>query len=337
MIPMWLGHMATGMTRRRFMSALGCAATLSPLAAHAQSGRPSQIGFLYQGMAAMAATRITALRDGLRSVGYRDADQVSILERSTEGDPERLAPMVADLIQRKVDVIVAVSRPAVQAARSATAVIPIIAIDLESDPVGSGFVASLAHPGGNITGVFSDFPDFAMKWLELLKEAIPTLSSATVLWDPSTGSTQLDAAMAAGRLLNVRLSVMEVRAFAELEGVFQAVGQQRPDAIVILSSPIFGTNPRVIAELTLARRIPTASLYPEVARAGGLMAYGPNLLGAFSRTGTIVGKILQGIRPEEVPVERPTKFEMVINLVTARALGVTIPPLLLAGADEVID
>jgi putative ABC transport system substrate-binding protein len=215
--------------------------------------------------------------------------------------------------------------------------IPIIANDLESDPVGSGFVASLSHPGGNITGVFSDFPEFGMKWLELLKEAIPALSSAVILWDPATGPVQLDAVQAAGRLLNVKLEVVEVRAIAELTRAFETADERRPHAILILSSPIFGTNPKFIAELTLAHHIPTATLFSEIARAGGLMAYGPNLLGTFRQTGTMVGKILQGSLPADLPVERPTTFEMVINLKTAKALGLTMPQSILLRADEVIE
>ncbi|MFI4995760.1 MAG: ABC transporter substrate-binding protein [Hyphomicrobiales bacterium] len=324
------------MRRRELITVVGGAAVMWPLAAHA-TGRDPQIGFLYPGVAAMAVTRIAALRQGLRAVGYGDADRVEILARSSEGDPAKLPALAADLVERKVDVIVPVSPSAVRAAKSATGVIPIVADDLESDPVGSGFAASLAHPGGNITGVFSDFPDFAMKWLELLKEAMPTLSSAVVLWDPATGPTQLDAIEGAGRLLNVKLEVMEITAIAELEHVFEAAGERRPDAVVILSSPILGTNPKLTAELALAHHIPTATLFSEIARAGGLMAYGPNLLDTFHQTGTMVGKVLKGLPPADLPIERPTKFEMVINLKTAKALGLTISPMLLARADEVID
>ena len=198
-------------------------------------------------------------------------------------------------------------------------------------------MASLAHPGGNITGVFSDFPDFAQKWLELLKQAIPALSSAVVLRDPATGPLQWNAVQAAGRSLNIKLDVVEVRALGEVQAAFQAAEAKRPDAVVILSSPIFGTNPKLIADLALARHIPIATLFTEIARAGGLMAYGPNLLGTFHQADTMVGKILQGARPGELPVERPTRFEMVLNLKTARALGLTLPPLLLAGADDVIE
>jgi putative tryptophan/tyrosine transport system substrate-binding protein len=324
--------------RRQFLGALGGAAVAWPLAGRAQqAGRLPQIGFLYPGVMPMTVSRVAALREGLRAVNYGDADRVEILVRASEGDPTRLAALAADLVERKVDVIVPVSPSAVRAAKSATSVIPLIANDLESDPVRSGFVASLAHPGGNITGVFSDFPEFGMKWLELLKEAIPALSHVVVLWDSATGPIQRDAVEAAGRLLDVKLEVMEIRSITELAGVFETAGERRPDAIVILSSPIFGTNPKLIAELTLAHHIPTATLFPEIARAGSLMAYGPNLLGTFRQAGTMVGKVLQGLPPADLPVERPTKFEMVINLKTARALGVNLPTTVMLRADEVIE
>jgi putative ABC transport system substrate-binding protein len=322
--------------RRQFITALGAAAAW-PFAARAQSITPPQIGFLYPGVTAVTVTRIAALREGLRSIGYADADRAEVLVHASEGDPTKLAALAADLVARKVDVMFAISPSAVRAAKSATAVIPIIANDLESDPVGSGFVASLAHPGGNISGVFSDFPDFGMKWLELLKEAMPALSNAVVLWDPATGRIQLDALQAAGQLLNVKLEVMEIHAIAELGHGFDAASERRPDAIVILSSPIFGTNPKQIADFTLAHRVPTATLFSEIARAGGLMSYGPDLLGTFRQTGTMIGKVLQGTHPADLPVERPTKFEMVINLKTAKALGLTLPTSVLLRADEVIE
>jgi putative tryptophan/tyrosine transport system substrate-binding protein len=245
--------------------------------------------------------------------------------------------LAADLVERKVDAIVAISPLAVRAAKAATTAIPIVANDLESDPVSSGFVASLAHPGGNITGVFSDFPEFGTKWLELLKEAIPGLSSVALLWDPATGPTQLEAVKGAGQLLNVGLGVVEVRAIGDLKGAFAAAGEGKPDAIIILSSPIFGTNPKLIADLTLQHHVPTATLFSEIARAGSLMSYGPNLLGTFQQTGTMLGKVLQGARPADLPVERPTKFEMVINLKTAKALGLNLPTSILLRADEVIE
>jgi putative ABC transport system substrate-binding protein len=326
------------MKRRQFLGAIGAIAGLWPLPVRAQqSARLPQVGFLYPGAAAVANTRIAALREGIRAIGYADADRVEFLAHASEGDPKKLAPLAADLVQRKVDVIVPASPLAVRAAQSATTTIPIVAADLESDPVGSGFVASLARPAGNITGVFSDFPEFGTKWLQLLKEAIPTLSNAVVLWDPSTGSQQLNAVKAAGHALNVKLELVEIHAFAEMEHGFQAASARRPDAIVILSSPIFGTDPKLIAELALAQHVPIATLFPDIARAGGFMAYGPSLLGTFRQVGTMVGKILQGFHPADLPVERPTKFELIINLKTAKVLGLTVPQTLLVSADELIE
>jgi len=325
------------MNRRKFLGIAAGAAGF-PWTARAQQGdKLAQIGLLYPGFASVTPTRIVRLREGLRAVGYADADRVEVLVRASEGDPGKLAGLAAGLVEQKVSAILAISPSAVRAARSATTTIPIIANDLESDPVASGFVASVAHPGGNLTGVFSDFPEFGTKWLELLKEAIPALASVTALWDPATGPTQLEAVKNAGRLLNVKLDVVEVRAISELQRAFVAAGEHRPDAIIILSSPIFGTNPKQIADLTIEHHIPTATLFSEIARAGSLMSYGPNLLGTFRQTGTMLGKVLQGARPADLPVERPTTFEMVINLKTAKALGLNVSTALLLRADEVIE
>jgi len=327
-----------GVGRRQFITVLGGATLAWPLSVRAQSGgKVAQIGLLYPGVSAVTPTRIAALRDGLRVSNYADADRLDILVHASEGDPGKLPALAGDLVARKVDAIVAISPLAVRAAKSATTTIPIVANDLESDPVTMGFVESLAHPGGNITGVFSDFPEFGTKWLELLKEAIPALASVALLWDPATGPTQLEAVKGAGRLLNVKLSVVEVRAITELRAAFASASAGRPDAIVILSSPIFGTNPKLIADLTLEHHVPTATLFSEIARAGSLMSYGPNLLGTFVQTGTMLAKVLQGTRPADLPVERPTKFEMVVNLKTAKALELNLPTSILLRADEVIE
>lgn len=328
-----------GIERRRFfMAAFGAVATW-PLTARAQTARLPRVGFLYPGVLSMTETRIAAVREGMRAVNYADADKVPFVVRAAEGFPDRLNSLARELVEGKVDLVIAVSPIGVRAAQAATSSVPVLANDLESDPVASKFVASLARPGGNISGVFADFPDFGTKWIELLKETIPSLAHATVLRDPGTGPIQLDAVVAAGRTLNVKLDVMDVRSISDLEQAFVTAtsGDRRPDAIVILSSPIFGTNPKLVAELTLRHRIATATLFPDIARAGGLIAYGPNLLGTFQQTGTMVGKVLAGTRVAELPVERPTKFEMVINLKTAKALGLNVPTSLLLRADEVMD
>lgn len=320
--------------RRPFLSTLGTALVVAPAA---RSQQLPKIGFLYPGVSAAMPARIAAMRDGLRESGYRDADKVEFLGRASEGDPAKLPPLAADLIERKVDVLVPVSASGLQTATAATKTIPIVAHNLEGDPVASGYVASLAHPGGNVTGMFADFPNLGTKWLQLLKEAIPTLSNVIVLRDPTTSPTQRSAVEAAARLLNVKLELLDVPAIGDVERVFAAARQGRPDAVILLASPIFGTNPKFIADQALVNRLPMATLFPDIARYGGLLAYGPNIPATFRQLGTMVGKVLQGAKPADLPVERPTKFELVINLRTAKALGLNLPPLLVQSADEVVE
>jgi putative ABC transport system substrate-binding protein len=326
------------MRRREFITLLGGAATAWPLAARAQhSGKIPKIGFLFPGTETVAPARIAALAEGLRSVGYREPDQVELITRVTGGDPSRVAPMAAELVERKVDVLVPISPAAVQAVRSLTSTIPIVAFDLETDPVGSGLVKSLARPGGNITGVFFDFPEFSKKWLEMMKEALPRLAKIGVLWDPATGSTQLRAIEAAAAIMNLELEMVEVRALAELDGAMAAASLKGVDALVMLSTPIIGGSHQALANFTLQRRLPAVTLFPDFARGGGLMGYGPNLQDGYRQTARIIAKVLQGAKPAELPIELPTKFELVINLKTANAIGIAIPTSILLRADEVIE
>jgi putative ABC transport system substrate-binding protein len=222
----------------------------------------------------------------------------------------------------------------VHAARSATRTIPIIAIDLESDPVASGMAVTLARPGGNITGVFLDFPDFTAKWIEMLVESNPKLSRAAVLWDPVTGSVQMEAVKKAGGTLNVQLDVIEARRPSDYGAAFSMASERGAGAMVILSSP---PNVQMLAELALRHRLPAITLFPDFARAGGLLAYGPNLLSLFRLSSIVAGKVLHGANPAELPIERPTKFETVLNMRTAHALGISIPTSLLLRAVEVIE
>lgn len=323
------------MQRREFlMGAAG--ATLWPLAARAQQlSKVAKIGFLYPGILAAAPTRIAALEDGLRAAGIAKG-QIEVVMRQADGDPSRMPALAAELVAANVDVITAVSPSAVRAARSITT-IPVVVNDLETDPIASGLIKSFAHPGGNITGVFFDFPDFATKWLELLKETLPQLSSLVAMWDPTTGDVQRKAIEAAAQHLNIRLEVIDVRTMSDLENAFAKAAERRPDAVLMLSSPIFGTSPQRIADLCMQYRLPAISLFTEIARAGGLMAYGTNLLDTFRQTGTMVGKVLLGASPADLPVERPSKFELVVNLKTAKILGVTVPTSVLLRADDVIE
>src|ERR1041385_6527407 len=268
------------MKRRDAIKLLGAAAAsqLWPVSGHGQARK--KIGFLYPGLSGPGKIRLQAFREGLREAGWGDA-QVEIEARYAEGVVARNHTLAAELVAAKVDVLVPISFISVEAARAVTKTIPIVVGDLETDPIANGIAATLARPGGNITGVYFDFPDFSTKWIELLKEAMTRLSKVIVVRDPASPSPQLKGVQAAAGWMSVKLDLIDVGSFEEFDAAFQSVGGQRPDAVLILSSPLFGTNPGRVAELTTKYRLPTIMLFPEFARAGGLMAYGVNLLGMF--------------------------------------------------------
>jgi putative ABC transport system substrate-binding protein len=327
------------MRRRDFITTLGGAAATAawPLAARAQqAAKALQVGFLYPGPQAAAVPRMAAYLSGLQAGGFR-AEESTLIPRVTAGNSALLAPMATELVASNVNLIMAVGPAAVRAAQAATSTIPIVANDLESDPVSSGFVASTARPGGNITGMFLDFPDFSKKWLEALKEGVPQLSNVAVLWDPATGPTQRNAIDAAARALGLSLAIVEIRERADFETAFQSATQQHVGGAVILSSPLVGANTKLLAELAGKYSLPAVTLFPDFARAGGLMAYGPDLLGMFKQIGIMSAKILRGAKPGELPIESPSKFEFVLNLKTAHLLGLTMPTSILLRADEVIE
>jgi len=326
------------MKRRELIAALGGGAAAWPLAARAQQApEVPSVGFVYPGSKAATGPRIEAILSGLRASGYAAPAQIEIVVRTAEGDPAQIAPLVTDIIAKKVNVIIANGPPVLQAARSITRAIPIVAIDLETDPVASGIAATLARPGGNITGVFLDFTDFTGKWLEMLIEGNPKLARAAVLWDPVTGPVQMDAVKKAGKTLDIQLDTLEVRRPSDFDAAFSIASQRSVGAMVILSSPLIAPNVQVLADLALRHRLPAVTLFPDFARAGGFLAYGPNLLNLFRSVGILAGKILRGAKPAELPIERPTKFETVLNMRTAHALGISIPASLLLRADEVIE
>jgi putative ABC transport system substrate-binding protein len=325
------------MRRREFIAALGGAAAWPVVARGQQTSETPRIGFVYQGSQAAMALRVEAILSGLRVSGYAAPARVEIVARAAEGDPAQIAPLVAEVIAKNVSVIMASGPPVLNAARSATRTIPIVAIDLETDPVASGVAASLARPGGNITGVFLDFPDFAAKLMEMLVECDPKLSRAAALWDPDTGTVQLDSVRKAARTLNVQLEVAEVHRASDFDSAFLMANERGVGAMVMLSSPVIAPNVQVLAELALRHRLPAITLFPDFARAGGLLAYGPNLLSLYRLLGVLAGKVARGVNPATLPIERPTKFETVLNMRTARALGISIPTSLLLRADEVIE
>lgn len=325
------------MQRREFITFLGSSVAIWPLAARAQQRKVLKVGFLYPGPSTAATARIDAFLGGLRTAGYRVPEEVEFIPRIAESDPTRLSPMAIELINQNVDVIAAGGTGAALAVRAATATIPIVALDLETDPVATGMIASLARPGGNITGLFFDFPEFRTKLLGLLKEVVPSLSKIAVIWDPNSGPAQLRSIEAAAEVTKLKLEKLEVRNVAELDQAFDAAKRANVDAAIILSSPTIGANAKRAAELTLSHKLPAVMLISEFTRNGGLMSYGPNILDIYRHVGGIAAKILQGRKPADLPVELPTNFELVVNLKTAKVLGVIIPPALLTSADEVIE
>jgi putative ABC transport system substrate-binding protein len=313
---------------------MGGAAIGRPAAA--QTALP-EVGFLHPGRSAAGAARLAAVNEGLRSRGFVDGRNVSVVSRFADFDSAKVEAFAAELINRKVSVLIAVGPQAVFATRKLTTTIPIVAQDLESDPVKSGLVERLSHPGGNVTGMFFDFPNFSTKWLELLGETLPGLAKIGLLWDPRTGTVQLEAVTAAARQRNLALETLKVGAPAEIDAAFQAAVEAKAQAVLALSSPIFGTIPKQVADAALSHRMPTITLFPEYADAGGLMAYGTSLPDLFRQVGEMAGKVLAGAKPQDLPVERPSRFELVVNLKTAAALGITVPQVVQLRADRLVE
>ena len=246
----------------------------------AQQKRKWRIGFLHPGQSTLVSNRISALREGLRKIGA--VEDVEILARIANDRPDQLPAMAADLIKEGVHAICAVAPLAVRAARETTQTLPIIALDLESDPVANGWVNSLARPGSNITGIFLDLPDFTAKSLQLLREVVPGAPKIGVLWHPASGTLQLDAARSAAAALSVELQVFKVDKVADFEEAFHAMTQSQISSLLMLSAPVFSGNPQVLADLAILNRIPTINIFPDFAQNGGLIGYGPELQSLFA-------------------------------------------------------
>jgi putative tryptophan/tyrosine transport system substrate-binding protein len=327
----------SGMGRREFVALLGGAAATWPLAARAQqqAQKVAVIGFLHPGFSDVGSPVFDALREGLREGGYVEGDSVKLEARWAHGRPELLPQLAQELIQQRPAILVATARPSIEAARAATTTIPILANDLESDPVASRYVESLARPGGNLTGLFPDAPSLC--GLQQIGDIVPKVTRVAALWDATTGTYQRDAMTAAARARSIDIVVMEFRDNGGLETALQSGLAQGPQAVIQLGSPLTRQAGARIAEILSARRMPGISQFRTFPDGGGLMSYGPDLIQLYRRTGTFVSKMLHGARPADLPIERPNKFELVINLKAARALGVTIPDALLATADDAID
>jgi putative tryptophan/tyrosine transport system substrate-binding protein len=324
------------MKRREFMTLLGGAAAWPAAARAQQSGRVPRIGYLAP---AGLLPRDEAFRQRLQELGYVEGKNIVIENRLAEGKFERLPALAEELVRLEVDVIVTVVTQASLAAKHATKTIPIVIIAV-GDPLGTGLVANLARPGANVTGTSAMSSDVVGKSLELLKETVPTVSRVAVIWNPDNAIFQAqmlrETQLAAGRL-GIELRTYAVRGADELEPAFAALTSAQAGALLVLPDPAYTPHAARIAELASASRLPAMYGIREYAVAGGLMSYGTNFAALFRRAADYVDKILKGAKPADLPVEQPTKFEFVINLKTAKALGLTVPPTLLARADEVIE
>ena len=327
--------------RREFIGGVALALLAAPLVTDAQQpGKVFRIGILANvGLTDPEGARVWgALIQGLRELGYVEGQNITIEFRSSDGKYERLPDLAADLVRLKVDVIVAPAAQNPLAAKQATRTIPIVMAS-SGDPVQSGLVASLARPGGNITGLTSFVgPELVGKQLELLKEAVPKVSRVAVLWNPAStiNPLWLGEAKGAARSLRVQLQLLEVPRPDEFERAFAAMARERAGALLVLTDGMFLLHRTRIAVLAARQRLPAMYTLRELVDAGGLMAYGASLRDNFRRAATHVDKILKGATPADLPVEQPTRFELVINLGTAKALGLTIPQSVLFRADEVI-
>jgi putative ABC transport system substrate-binding protein len=318
------------------LAALGAAA-LSARAQQAQ--RIPVIGFLHPGFAGIAGTNpaAAALGRSLQRIGFIDGQTIRIEYRWGEGKPESLAGLAAELVRLKVDAVIALGRGSILAAKAATSTVPIVGVDLETDPVASGFVASLARPNGNITGLFLDQADMAGKWLQLMREVLPAAQRFAVLWDVNTGPYQRNAIAAVAKTMSIDLRILEFRDLAGLESVLTLGMKDKPQAIVQLGSPLFSQFGSRIAEFLAPHRLPGISPHREFPVNGGLMSYGPNRTLFFERLGSYVSRIVKGAPVGELPVEQPTHFEFVVNLKAAKALGIKFPTGVLTRVDEVIE
>ena len=318
------------------LGALGI--SIATLSSNAQTPKPlARIGYVSANVAP-AAPSFAAFRQGLQELGWVEGQNIALEWRSATGQDDLLPSLMTELLQHKVDIIVTGGPQATRAAQQATSTIPIVMIGGGPDPVAAGLVANLARPGGNLTGVATAPPELLRgKQLELLKEAIPGISRVVVLWDTSANATELwRAIQEAAQSLVVQIQRLDVADADGLEDAFKASQGMGTEALVIMESPLFTLHRTLIADLALAHRLPSMALFKGFAEAGCLMTYGPSEAGLVRSAAAYVDKILKGAKPGDLPVELPTWFELIVNLKTAQALGLTIPPTLLFQADELL-
>jgi putative ABC transport system substrate-binding protein len=323
------------MDRRTFLGAVIAVVGTAPRAAMAQPQKSRRVGFLGNGSPTGPSSQGEAFRRNLRELGWIEGQNVTIEYRWAEGNPDRLPALVAELVQAKVDVIVLSGTLAIRAAQNATRTIPIVFVVL-TDPVLTGFVPSLARPGGNMTGVASQFEELITKQLQLLKEGAPGLSRVALLRRSGVPNPVLTAAEGAARSLGLTSRTLNVAGPAEFENAFSVAKSEHMGAILVLPSPYFEVQHTRLIELAAQYGLPACYELRSYVQDGGLMSYGPSINAMFARSASYVDRILKGANPGDLAIEQPSKFELVINLKTAKALGLTIPPSLLLRADEVI-
>jgi putative ABC transport system substrate-binding protein len=307
------------------------------LAQAQQPAKIPRIGYLAATKATAIAARTDAFRQGLSELGYIDGKNIIVEYRYADGNPAREGELAAELVRQKVEIIVTTGPTVTRTVKHATATIPIIFAQ-DGDPVASGFVASLARPGGNITGLSNLSPELSGKRLELLKEIVPKLSRVAAIGgsnEPNNAQILKELGLAAASM-KLRLQTLDVRGPADIAPAFQAAAKERADGAVFLGSVVFGAHRKQIVELAVKHRLPATYTRPEFVEDGGLMTYGPNINDLFRRTATYVDKILKGAKPAELPVQQPLKFEFIVNLQAAKQIGLTIPQSVLYRTDKVI-
>jgi putative ABC transport system substrate-binding protein len=326
--------------RRKLVIALGAGALAAPLGSFAQQqGKVWRVGFLALRQVAISDSDYYygPFRQGMRELGYVEGKNLVIEWRSAENKVERLAGLAAELVQLKVDVIVAGSTSPAKAAQNATTIIPIVMVAV-GDPVASGLVKSLAHPGGNVTGTTNLIADLAPKYLDLLRSMVPKLSRVAVLLNPDTGASSgaFKNIQVAAQATGFAVVALIVRTPVEIENAFSQMAREKAGALIVMRGPFLNQQRAQIAELAAKHRLPTIAGLGEYVEAGGLMSYGTSLADQSRRAATYIDKIIKGAKPADLPVEQPTKFELVLNGKTAKALGLKIPQSLLIMADKVI-
>lgn len=326
------------MKRRTFMTGLAAAAGFLPGALAQSAGRIPEVVLFYTGPVESAELRAKLIREDLAASGLIEGRDFK-LNLSVAGKKEDLPQLASALVRPGVAVVLAVGPSALRAAEATSAIVPIVALDLETDPVKTGLAKSLAHPGGNVTGLFFDFPEFSGKLLELLTEAKPGLSRVAALWDPASGPVQMEAAKASAAARNISLHILEVGDLAKLPEAFATAEAARAQGLLVLSSPLFSSISGIkpVAEFAASHRLAGIALFPEFAQSGGLLGYGPSVTDLYHQAGGLVAKVLRGEKPADIPLERPSRYRLTINLKAAKALGLEISPSLVARADDVVE